>query len=148
MEVESSEKNKPCLTKMTTSPPLTCVASGERMPDQEWVRSERRHYVEAAVDWCRLVLPRHACCILSRLHCNEHSLLLSSYLSRNGRIENHAAPADIRAKTLSPYSALFAPLAFWRISVSLRPLVQVLGSCPVSGSSWSSPCSLPSNGVC
>ena len=37
-----------------------------------------------------LVLPRHACCVLSCLHCNGHSLLLSSYLSRNGRIENPA----------------------------------------------------------
>ena len=35
-----------------------------------------------------LVLPRHACCVLSRLRCNGHSLLLGSYLSRIGRIEN------------------------------------------------------------
>ena len=41
MEVESSKKDKPCLTKMMTSP-LACVASGERMPDREWVRSDRR----------------------------------------------------------------------------------------------------------
>ena len=34
-----------------------------------------------------LVLPRHARCVLSRLHCNGHSLLLGSYLSRIGRIE-------------------------------------------------------------
>ena len=40
-KVESSEKDRPCLTKITTSP-LACVASGERMPDREWVRSERR----------------------------------------------------------------------------------------------------------
>ena len=39
--MESSEKDRPCLTKMTTSP-LACVASKERMPDREWVRSERR----------------------------------------------------------------------------------------------------------
>ena len=39
--MESSEKDRPCLTKMTT-PQLACVASGERMPDREWVRSERR----------------------------------------------------------------------------------------------------------
>ena len=39
--MESSEKDRPCLTKMTT-PPLVCVASGERMPDWEWVRSEHR----------------------------------------------------------------------------------------------------------
>ena len=35
-----------------------------------------------------LVLPRHARCVLSRLRCNGHSLLLGFYLSRIGRIEN------------------------------------------------------------
>ena len=35
-----------------------------------------------------LVLPRHARCVLSRLRRNGHSLLLGSYLSRIGRIEN------------------------------------------------------------
>ena len=34
------------------------------------------------------VLPRHARCVLSRLRCNGHSLLLGSCLSRIGRIEN------------------------------------------------------------
>ena len=34
------------------------------------------------------VLPHHACCALSRLRCNEHSVLLNSYLSKIGRIEN------------------------------------------------------------
>ena len=35
-----------------------------------------------------LVLPRHARCVLSRLRCNGHSLLLGCYLSRIGKIEN------------------------------------------------------------
>ena len=35
-----------------------------------------------------LVLPCHAHCVLSHLRCNEHSLLLGSYLSRIGTIEN------------------------------------------------------------
>ena len=35
-----------------------------------------------------LVSPRHARCVLSRLRCNGQSLLLGSYLSRIGRIEN------------------------------------------------------------
>ena len=35
-----------------------------------------------------LVLPRHACCVLFRLHFNRHSLLFCSYFSRIGRIEN------------------------------------------------------------
>ena len=35
-----------------------------------------------------LVLPRHARCVFSCLRCNGHGLLLGSYLSRIGRIEN------------------------------------------------------------
>ena len=35
-----------------------------------------------------LVLPRHACCVLPRLRCNGCSLVLNSYLSRIGRIDN------------------------------------------------------------
>ena len=41
----------------------------------------------------KLVLPRHARCVLSRLRCNGHSLLLSSYLSRIGRIQNSSCSA-------------------------------------------------------
>ena len=40
-----------------------------------------------------LVLPRHARCVLSRLRCNGHSLLLGSYLSRIGRIERPSCSA-------------------------------------------------------
>ena len=40
-----------------------------------------------------LVLPRHARCVLSRLRCNGHSLLLGSYLSRIDRIENSSCSA-------------------------------------------------------
>ena len=39
------------------------------------------------------MLPRHARCVLSRLCCNGHSLLLGSYLSRIGRIENPSCSA-------------------------------------------------------
>ena len=35
-----------------------------------------------------LVPLRHAHCVISRLRCNGHSLLLSSYLTRIGRIKN------------------------------------------------------------
>ena len=90
-----------------------------------------------------LVLPRHARCVLSRLRCNGHSLLLGSYLSRIGRIENPSCSAgghssqDTSHFALSSYG-LFAPLTLWRLSVSLRPLVQTLGSCPDTGAPWSS----------
>ena len=39
------------------------------------------------------VLPRHARFVLSRLRCNGHSPLLSSYLARIGRIENPCCSA-------------------------------------------------------
>ena len=39
------------------------------------------------------MFPRHACCVLSRLCCNRHSLLLSSCFSRTGRIENPSCSA-------------------------------------------------------
>ena len=40
-----------------------------------------------------LVLPRHARCVLSRLRCNGHSLVLGFCLSRIGRIENPSCSA-------------------------------------------------------
>ena len=90
-----------------------------------------------------LVLPRHARCVLSCLRCNGHSLLLSSYLSRmaESRILP-AAPVDTRPRTLlisfcTFQLRIFAPLTLWRLSVSVRPLVQTLESCPASGAPWS-----------
>ena len=87
-----------------------------------------------------VVLPRHARCVLSRLRCNGHSLLLGSYLSRIGRIENSSCSACGHLSSHSARSSygLFAPLTLWRLSVSLRPLVQTLGSCPASGAPWCS----------
>ena len=41
----------------------------------------------------KLVFSRHARCVLSRLRCNGHSLLLGSYLSRIGRIKNSSCSA-------------------------------------------------------
>ena len=86
-----------------------------------------------------LVLPRHARCVLSRLRCNGYSLLLSSYLTRIGRIENSSCSAcghpsqDTSHLILHCPATDSAPLTLWRLYVSLRPLVQTLGSCPASG---------------
>ena len=91
-----------------------------------------------------LVLPRHTRCVLSRLCCNGHSLLLGSYLSRIGRIENSSCSAcghssqDISHLILHCPATNFAPLTLWRLSVFVRPLVQTLGNCPASGAPWSS----------
>ena len=91
------------------------------------------------------VLPRHARCVFCRLRCNRHSLLLSSYLSRIGRIENPSrSVCGHSSQDTSPiilhcpapiilHCPLIAPLTLWRLSVSPRPLVQTPGSCPASG---------------
>ena len=56
-----------------------------------------------------LVLPRHACCVLSRLRCNGHSLLLGSYLSRIGRIENPSCSARGHSSQDIPRLILHCP---------------------------------------
>ena len=88
-----------------------------------------------------LVLPRHACCVLSRLRCNGHSLLLSSYLFRSGRIENPSCSAckhssqDIFISICTDHLISICTLCAAR---TLATLVQALGSCPPSGAPWSS----------
>ena len=90
------------------------------------------------------MLPRHTRCVLSRLRCNGHSLLLGSYLSRIGRIENPSCSACGHSSQDTSHLILHcpatdsAPLTLWRLSVSVRPLVQTLGSCSASGAPWSS----------
>ena len=70
----------------------------------DWSRTVSSKFFDtqaSSISTEELVLPRHAHCVLSYLRSNGHNLLLSSYLSRFGRIENlPAAPADIRSRTL------------------------------------------------
>ena len=56
-----------------------------------------------------LVLPRHARCVLSRLRCNGHSLLLGSYLSRIGRIENPSCSACSHSSQDTSHLILHCP---------------------------------------
>ena len=56
-----------------------------------------------------LVLPRHAHCVLSRLFCNGHSLLLGSYLSRIGRNENPSCSACGHSSQDSSHLILHCP---------------------------------------
>ena len=100
-----------------------------------------------------LALPRHARCVLSRTRCNGHSLLLSFYLSSICRIENascstcghstedtsHLTRHLISFCTVQPPTLCAARfLNTLCLSLSLRPLVQALGSFLVSGAPWSS----------
>ena len=91
-----------------------------------------------------LVLPRHARCVLSRLRCNGHSLLLGSYLSRIGRVENPSCSVCGHSSQDTSHLILHCPAtdsmrrSLFGDSLSLRPLVQTLGSCPPAGAPWSS----------
>ena len=88
-----------------------------------------------------LVLPRHARRVLSRLRCNGHSLLLGSYLSRIGRIENPSCSACGHSSQDISHLILHCPATDSlrrSLFVSVRPLVQTLGSFPASGAPWSS----------
>ena len=62
----------------------------------DWRRTVSSKYFDTQVPSIsteEFVLPCHARCVLSRLRCNRHSLLLGSYLSRIGRIENPSCSA-------------------------------------------------------
>ena len=62
----------------------------------DWRRTVSSKYFDTQVPSIsteELVLSRHARCVFSRLRCNGHSLLLGSYLSRIGRIENPSCSA-------------------------------------------------------
>ena len=83
--------------------------------------------------------PRNLC---ARFCCNGHSLLLSFCLCRICRIEDLSWSAyghPSRTPLISFYIVQLRTLAlltYWRLPVSLRPLVQALGSCPASGTPW------------
>ena len=92
------------------------------------------------------MLPRHARCVLSRLRCNEHSVLSGSYLSGIGRIENPSCSACGHSSQDTTHLILHCPATdSLRRSLFGDSLVQALGSCPASTAPWSS-AMLPSLG--
>ena len=84
--------------------------------------------------------PRNLCSLV----CNGHSLLLGSYLSSIGRIENSSCSACGHLSQDISHLILHCPAtdslhrSLFGDSLSLWPLVQTLGSCPASGAPWSS----------
>ena len=62
----------------------------------DWRRTVSSKFFDTqapSISTVKLVLPRHARCVLSRLRCNGYSLLLGSYLYRIGRMENPSCSA-------------------------------------------------------
>ena len=79
----------PCSLSPLISRTHSCLFS-------DWRRTVSSKFFDTQVSSIsteELVLPRHARCVLSRLQCNGHSLLLGSYLSRIGRIKNPSCSA-------------------------------------------------------
>ena len=79
----------PCSLSPLISPIHSCLIS-------DWRHTVSSKFFDTqvpSISTKELVLPRHARCVLSRLHCNRHGLLLGSYLSKIGRIENPSCSA-------------------------------------------------------
>ena len=139
----------PCSLSPLISRIRSCLLS-------DWWRTVSSKYFDAqvpSISTVELVLPRHARCVLSRLLCNGHSLLLGSYLSRIDRIENPSCSACGHSTQDISHLILHCPAtdslrhSLFGDSLSLRPLVQTLKSCPASGLHGLPPCPHPSEGV-
>ena len=78
----------------------------------DWRRTVSSNFFDIqvfSISTKELVLPRHARCVLSSLCCNGHSLLLDSYLSRIGRIENPSCSAYGRLSQDTSHLILHCP---------------------------------------
>ena len=78
----------------------------------DWGRTVSSQFLDTQVPSIateKLVLPRHARCVLSRLRCSGHSLLLSSYLFRIGRIANPSCSACGHSSQDSSHLILHCP---------------------------------------
>ena len=91
-----------------------------------------------------LVLPCHACCVLFPLRFNGHSLLLNSYLSRIGRIENPSCSTCRHSSQDTTHLILHCP-AMDSLATLCPSTTSALECCPVSSAPWFS-AMLPSLG--
>ena len=99
----------PSAIPCSLSPFISCIHS--RLIS-DWKRTVSSKFFDTQVPSIsteELVLPRHARCVLSHLRCNGHSLLLSSYLSRIGRIENPSCRACGHSSHDSSHLILHCP---------------------------------------
>ena len=83
----------PSAIPCSLSPPISCIHSCLFSDWRHTVSSKFFDMQVPSISTGELVLPCHACCVLSHFCCNRHSLLLGSYLSRIGRIENPSCSA-------------------------------------------------------
>ena len=140
----------PCSLSSLLSRIHSCLIS-------DWRRTVSSKYFDTQVPSIsteELVLPRHARCVLSRLRCNGHSLILGSYLSRIGRIENPSCSAyghpsqDISHLILHSPAAGSLRRSLFGDSLSLYDLwPRSCGVARLLGFHGFPPCPHPSKGV-
>ena len=123
---------------------LTLISRVDFFLFTDWKRTFSSQFFDTQVPSVfteELVPPRHARCMLSRLRCNGHSLLLSSFVGLAESRMLYAAPAEPAQDTVHlilhcPDMDFLRGLIFGD-SLSLPPLVQALESCRASGAPWS-----------
>ena len=123
----------------------------------DWRRTVSSKYFDTQVSSIsteELVLPCNACCVFSRLRCNGHSLLLSSYLFRIGRIENPFCSASGHSSQDTSHLILHCPAtdslhrSLFGDSLSLYDLwSRPWGVARLLGLHGLPPCPHPSEGV-
>ena len=83
----------PCAIPCSLSPLISHIHS---CLISDWRRTISSKFFDTqipSISTEELVLPCHTRCVLSRLRCNGHSLLLGCYLSKIARIENSSCNA-------------------------------------------------------
>ena len=83
----------PSATPCSLSPLISHILSSLFLGWRHTVSSKLFNTQIPSISIKKLVLPRHARCVLSRLCCNRHCLLLSSCLFRISRIDNSSCSA-------------------------------------------------------
>ena len=99
------------LQSLVVSPLISCIHSSFFSDWRCTVSSKFFETQVPSISTEELVLPRHARCVLSCLHCKKHSLLLSSYLSRIGRIKNPSCSACGHLSLDTSHFILHCPVA-------------------------------------
>ena len=140
----------PCSLSPLTSRIHSCLFS-------DWRRTVSSKFFDTQVSSIsteELVLPRHARCVLSRLRCNGHSLLLGSYLYRIGRTENPSCSACGHSSQDTSHLILHCPAtdclrrSLFGDSLSLYDLwSRPCGVARLLGLHGLPPCPHPSEGV-
>ena len=144
----------PSAIPCSLSPVIFCIHSSLF---SDWRRTVSSKFFDTqipSISTEELVLPRHARCVLSRLRCNGHSLLLGSYLSRIGRIENISCSACRHSSQDTSHLILHCPAtdslgcSLFGNSLSLYDLwSRPWGVARLLGLHGLPPCPHPSEGV-